>query len=525
MTFPAPLTLEAARAEASTPWPRPRPLSRPAAPALDLNKCLPPGLAPFRQLCEAVAETLHVPVEAVAPLAIALASIGTARALRIELSPQWVETVNLWVVVLLNSGSKKSAILALLRRPLDEWAKQETAYLSRALAEFDERRLGVTAQLNGNREKQKRATGPDLAKLKADALDLRATLENMPDLKAPVLIADDITPEAMRNDLARNGEKLAFVTAESDAEQLLGKRYGNGAPNLNLLIKTKGGDNFSSSRASGQQISLDGPLTIMALIIQYTAIEEIVRDVYAQGRGHVPRFWFIAPHNPPGHPDREIDADFLHPEPVPPALLIWWGKTFRRLLDLPWPGRVVLTPDGPARYEKEPHTVRLSPEAWERFDEIRKDLVLRQREGNDLHSITAFAEKFPAEIVRLAAVMEAMQDPAAELITGETMRAACEWAPFIIGHYLAVMCTAAEPAEMKLARRLLDKAKRKSFTEITAKEALDLLHGSSVKKMDDIRPALDLLVEIDWLRELPPPPPRPGRPPSPCYAINPAAIA
>jgi hypothetical protein len=100
--------------------------------------------------------------------------------------------------------------------------------------------------------------------------------------------------------------------------------------------------------------------------------------------------------------------------------------------------------------------------------------------------------------------MQAMQDPAAEFITGETMRAACEWAPVLLAHFRSVLGDAAEPAEVKLARRLLAWVKRKGIAELSERDALDALDGNGLK-MDELRPALALLVESEWLRELAPP--------------------
>ena len=119
------LTLEAARVEAE-PWPTPRPLACPPPPTLDLEKAIPPGLAPLREFCASVAEALQVPPDAVPPLALALASIGTSRALEVSLSPQWRETAPLWFAVLAEPGERKSALLGLLSAPLHKWQAWET---------------------------------------------------------------------------------------------------------------------------------------------------------------------------------------------------------------------------------------------------------------------------------------------------------------------------------------------------------------------------------------------------------------
>ena len=119
--------------------------------------------------------------------------------------------------------------------------------------------------------------------------------------------------------------------------------------------------------------------------------------------------------------------------------------------------------------------------------------------------------------------MQAMQDPAAEHITGETMQAACEWAPVLLAHFRAVLGDAAEGDDTKLARRLLAWVKRKGLAELSEKEALDALDGNGLT-MDELRPALVLLVDGEWLRALPAQDTRTGRPPSPRYLVNPSAL-
>ena len=509
------LTIEAARVEAE-PWAKPHPLSAPPPPTLDLDKAIPPGLAPFREFCAAVPEALQVPPDMVAPLALALASIGTARALEVELLPQWRETAPLWFAALAEPGERKSALLGLLSAPLHKWQADERDYLRHALAAYAERRRTLEAQLVGVRSQLQRPKCPNVDELQRNALDLAATLENLPALAAPELVTSDATPEALRDLMGRNGEKVALVSAEMDAGQLTGARYGKGWANFDLLLKAFTGDPSPCHRI-GKDIPLERPALSLVLCVQPAAVAELLRDAYAKDKGLVPRLCLIAPAS-------RMGTRALHPDPAPPDLIRWWGDTLRRLLDLPWPGRVILNADGPTRSEAGPHIMRLTPDAGRIFDGLRKDIESRIGEGGDLRPVCGYASKLPGVIARIALTLEAMQDPAAEFITADTMRAACEWAPFLLAHFRAVLGYAAESAEMKLARRLLAHVKRKNLAVLSANDALHALDGNGLTK-DELRPALDLLIGEDWLRGLPAAPHVAGRKPSPRYAVNPAALA
>jgi len=360
--IPAPLAPEQARAQASAPWPRPRPLSRPVAPVLDLSVAIPPGLARFREFCTASAEALQFPPDAVAPLAVALVSIGTARACEVELAPQWRETAPLWFCALLEPGERKSALLGLLAASLHEWQTREREFLRHALAAYAERRRVLEARLAGVRDRCKRAKDHAEAKaLELEALALAAELENLPPLSAPELVTSNTTPEALRDLLARNGEKAALVSAETDAGQLLGSRYSKtGSANVDLFLQAFTGD----------------------------------------------------------------------PAPA-------------------------------------------------------------HRIGKDV------------------------------------MRAAVAWAPFLLGHFRAVLGDASEPKERKDARRLLAALKRHALADFSARDALRLCDGL---RAEDAPEVLAELEDAGWIRPLPAPTPdaaavlRGGRPASPRYAVNPSAL-
>jgi hypothetical protein len=442
------LDLPAARAEASAPWPKPRALSVSCAPVLDLEKCIPPSLARLREFCAATAEALQVPPDAVPPLAVALASLGTARALEVELSPQWRETGPLWFAVLAEPGERKSALLGLLSAPVHAWQAEQREHLRHALAAYAERRRTLEARLQGVRSAIQRAKGPDVAKLERDALELAANLESLPPLCAPELVTSNATPEAVRDLLARNGEKLALVSAETEAGTLTGSRYAKtGAANLDLFLAAFTGDPAPSHRI-GKDTPLARPSLAHALCVQPEALADVLRDPVARGRGFVDRLCMVRP------PSR-MGTRILHPAAVPPPLLQWWGDAVRRLLDLPWPGRVALDSSGPVRLSSGPRVLRLDPAAVASFDALRADLESRSGEGGDLRPVCGFVSKLPGVVARIALALESLRDPSAERITGETMRAAVAWASPLLGHFRAILGDAAEAPETKLARRLL----------------------------------------------------------------------
>lgn len=510
------ISLDAARA-AAEPWPKPHPLTRPAPPVLDLAVAIPDHLTELREFCEAVAKSVQAPLDGVSPLAVALASIGTARALELEPGPGWRETAPLWAVCLNESGERKSATTDLIKAPLEAWQNDERDYLRHSLADYDERRRVTEARLEGVRNHLKKPKCGDVAKLETDARDLRAALEKMPPLSAPQLILSDSTPECLRDTLERNGEKVIRVSDEISAAELLGTRYGKGGANIDIPLKCHNGGSHTIGRA-GRFVHLMRPALVEVLYTQAGAMRTVLNDSYATEKGYVARFMLVAPESRMG---TRLE---LTPGEVPAHLREWWATRVRQLLDLKWPGRVILTADGPTRYEGAPRVLTLTTEARAVFDPLRLDLEKRIGPDGDLRPLAAFTSKLPGTVARIALTLEAIGNPAAEVITGETMRAACEWAPWLIAHARHVLGDAAEPDEVKLARRLLAHVKRNQIAELSARDALRLFGGNG-PTMEELTPALDLLVESDWLRALLAEPHVIGRKPSPRYAVNPAALA
>ena len=511
------VTVETARAEAE-PWPTPISLSCPPPPTLDLEKAIPSGLAPFREFCEATAEHIQVPTDYVTPIAVAIATIGTARALEIAQASGHRETAPLWFVCLGLPSERKTGVLSVLQAPLLEWQKREGAYLKYALAAYDEKRRGIEAQLNGARELQKRKTGPELATEQANALALRATLENMPELLAPCLSVSTSTPEGVRDGLIRNGEKLLWISDEANEADLLGKRYSDGGGgDLDLPCKAYSGATHTVGRAKNLTHDLKRPALALALFTQPGIFAKVMNNPEANDKGFIARLC-------PLYPDSRMGTRKYDNPTLPPPLLARWNSALCGLLDLSWPGRVVLDAAGPTRCEKPTRIVRMNTDAENVFRELWTGIEARVGPDGDLRPVCGFAGKLPGVIARIALTLEAMQDPAAAFITADTMRAACEWAPFLLAHFRAVLGNAAMGDDMKLARRLLDHVKRKNLAELSARDALRLFGGNRPTR-EELTPALDLLVESEWLRELPAAPHVIGRKPSPRYAVNPAALA
>jgi len=502
------------------PWSALEPLGRASDPPLfDSATMLPCDVPWLLRFVEGVAEAVQVPGDLVASAAVGLASLASARSVEVECAPGWKEPAPLWVVALLRPGERKSASMSILARPFHDWTARERQAMAEPLARYLERRRVMEARLSAVRNKAAKEAKPEARKkLETEALDLAADLEAMPArVSAPDLLVQSFTPEGLRDALEANGEKLGIVSAEADAGELLGARYSDAGPNLDLMLCAHAGDPITTRRAGGRTVPLLRPALGMVLAVQPEAVRTVLNDRAAKGRGLVDRMLLI-------HPSSRMGNRLLDPPVIAHEVAQWWSDSVHAILDHPWPGRVIIGHDGePVRCTSEPRTLPIDTEARRHLWELRATLEPRLGEGGDLANVSGFASKLPGACARLALAFTMLRDPRAAVVGAEAMRAACSWAPYLLAHHRAVLGDAVEPPERHHARRLWRALQRRGRPVMTARDLFKLVLDSAMPDKDAFAPVLALLVDHGAVRPLPRDSSAQGRP-AERFAIHPAIL-
>lgn len=514
-----PVTVRTVFKRAYEAWSPPIPLDLPNPAKLDLNQAIPPSLGMFRDFITATAESVQVPVDAVAALSLGVIAGAAARSFEIRPLPQWVESSVLWIAALAEPGERKSALLRKITAPLYTWQKSEHTKLGAALALYSEtRKIDEAALISTRRKIANAKPGTSTAGFQTTSQTIVQRLQLMPELTAPELLTADFTPEAARKLMVSNGEKLIFASAETDFQQLTGSRYGNGEQNLNLLLASKSGDSLPSHRMTRSE-PLDRPALGIVIFVQPRAVFDVVRDENANGRGLVQRFLFIQASSRMGYRS-------LTPPCVPQQLEDWWSSNIVSILDVPWPGRVALSNSNPIRSSAAPRILDLEPSAEKIFFKMRQSIEDRLREDGDLRGIAGFGSKLPGEIARIALSLEILQNPSATVVTGATMSAACHWVEFLISHHRAVLGQAGDSHQRRHARRLIASIRRDAVNELTERDCLRRIQNlTDVTCMSDLSRVLEDLVQTNHLRRKPAKTTNgPGRPSSPEYEVNPQVL-
>ena len=222
---------------AAPDWPALVPLNAPNLPELDLAH-LPSWAGDYARALAADTET---PPELAAGMILATCATAAARRLRVMVKLGYFEPCNLWVVVALTPGNRKSAVQSAATMPLVAWERDQAVIMEPEIKRITSERKTLEARANKKRNNAANEKDDNKAKdLAREAAALEAELPEIP--FQPQIWTSDATPERLGALLAEQGECMAWLSSEGGVFDLLQGRYSNGIPNLDLVLKAHSGD-------------------------------------------------------------------------------------------------------------------------------------------------------------------------------------------------------------------------------------------------------------------------------------------
>lgn len=487
-------------------WQDPAPLrdARPPTP-FPIDDAFPGALTPVRDFIAAVAEASQVAIDMPAMLLLPVGATCIAQKLEIATAPGHSEPAALWTVILLESGNRKSNATRTMTAPLSRWERDETDRLGPIIAAQHEHRKMDEARLKYLRQQASKATGDKYVGLVAEAESLAQQIAAESIETAPQLITTEPTTEAVGKMLEANHERLLVASAEADSLDVMLGRYNRGMPNFGVYLCGHAGDPYRIDRSGRPPTHLNRPTLSVTLAVQPDAMIDVFANRQARGRGLLARFLYSLPESLLGHRK-------TNPPPVPEGLKLTYDCMLRRLLDVEMPS--------------EPSIVEMDDEAAELFLGFVEWLEPELGEGGELSDRTAWAGKLAGAVGRIALVLYGLEwglnsvQPAA--IDAVTMHAALAWAPYLIAHQRRAEVMVGTDPETAGAERVLKWLRRTGKETFSARDAFTECRSQAMRRMDDFRPALELLVETGHIRPIEVPKHLdPGRKPSPTFAVNP----
>jgi hypothetical protein len=487
-----------------TAWPQPIPLTARHTPPPFPVDMLPGWVA---DMVAAVAEFTQTPADLAGCIGLAALSTAAGGRAEVEVRGSWREPTNLFTVVVLPPGSRKSAVFAAMTGPL---LAAERALIDRTKpaiveAELAQRVAGRAAEKAANAAAG--ANGNARDELLADATAAAMNLDAIAVPVLPRLVADDVTSEQAGSLLAEQGGRLAVLSPEGGIFATLAGRY-SGTPNLEVFLKGHAGDMLRIDRRSRPAEHVDHPALTLGLAVQPEVLRDIATMPGFRGKGLLARILFSVPENTVGR--RRIGT-----EPVPAAVAEAYAASLTAM---------VLTLDE----WSDPAVLPLTADANERVLAIEREVEPRLAAGGAWGHLVDWGSKYTGAVVRLAGLLhlaEHLRDGWGKPIVADTLDRAATLGRYFAEHALAAFDDMGADPVVDDARHVLGWIERTGAARFTKRELFSAMARGRFRKAGDLDPPLAVLQAHGYLQAEPIPERQgAGRPPSPAWLVHPDVI-
>ncbi|WP_238412378.1 YfjI family protein [Saccharothrix deserti] len=485
------------------PWETPAPLTGRAAaglPAFPLD-VLPGWLAD--QVAGIATETQTPPDLAGC---IGLAALSTAAGGRAEVAVRglWREPVNLYVVVALPPGARKSPVFSAMTSPLLQVERELVERTTPLIATAELERKIAHARAEKAAAAATRADALQQHEAVAAATDAAMVAEAITVPVLPRLIADDITSETAASLMAEQGGRLAVLSAEGGIFATLAGRY-SGTPNFEVFLKGHAGDLLRVDRQSREAEHIERPALTLGLALQPSVIRDLADNAGFRERGLLGRILFSLPVDLVGN-------RVIGPDQISPDVVATYSDNLRALVCAlaEWTDPAVLT---------------LTNKAADLVLELEREVEPKLRMGGAFGHIRDWASKYVGATIRLAGLLHLADNPTTgwgRPIAGDTMTRAVRLGRYFAAHALAAFDLIGENDTIEKARLILNWIERTKPSRFSRNELAKGVSRSQFKTVTQLDEPLNLLEQHGYVRREPEPERRGrGRPPSAAYLVHP----
>jgi hypothetical protein len=473
----------------------------------------PKGVFPewMSKYTEALSGATQTPRDLAGMLAITVGAVVSAKLVQVEVWEGWTEPANLFTATALKSGSRKTTVFERMCTPIEEYEAVLIEDTAQEIAEQRTRHHVHEGRLKKCEQRASKAQGAEFDTLTAEAIQAADDLASIKVPAEPRLLVDDTSPERLAALLAEQGGRLALMSAEGGVFDMMGGRYSQGVPNLDVYLKGHAGDHLRVDRVARAADSVKKPALTTGLAVQPDVLRGLASRPGFRGRGLLGRFLYSMPHDTLG--SRKVRTTSVSRD-----IENEYRRKVRYIL-----GLSPKLPDG----EREPHTLRFGSGAQDEMERFMDWLEPQLADGAEFGDMTDWAGKLAGAIARIAGILH-MLDHAGKMkpwdkwITAGTFRRAEKIGRYLIAHAkYALAFMGSDPAveDAKYILRWVERNAVEGFTKRDAFEGTKQRFG----KVSELEPALELLVAHGYIREDPNQPHTkgPGRKPSPRYEVNP----
>ncbi len=214
-----------------------------------------------------------------------------------------MEPVNLYVVVALPPGERKSAVFQKITAPLERLERELVEHALPDIEAAGVRKRIAERQAADAEKKAGDSTVGNPQQFLDDAIQAARDAEAIEVPVAPRLIADDTTPEALASLLAEQRGRIGVLSAEGGIFEILAGRYNKGQANLDVFLKGHSGDAVRVDRKGRAPEHIPEPAITLGLTVQPDVIRALADKPGFRGRGLVARCLYALPTSTVGYRD------------------------------------------------------------------------------------------------------------------------------------------------------------------------------------------------------------------------------
>lgn len=501
------------QAQIAPEWPPPSSIPDGLPPVKPFSEDLLPGA--FRPLVRDISERMQVPIDC--PAAAVTVSLAGAVNRRATIQPKvndtgWIVVPNLWGAIVAPPGFMKTPVIQAATQPLVQIQEQYFAEYGNALSEFEFTKEEADLRRSAWKESFK-------VKVKKDSTTKLERPPARPD--EPILrrlIVNDSTFEALHQTLNNNLAGVLVIRDELTGWWSMLDRDGREGERPFFLEAWNGNTSYTMDRIGRGTIYVPACCISMLGGIQPARLRTYLVDALRDGPnndGLVQRQQVLV------WPD--FDSKWRYVDRAPDAASVDRVRTvFERL--------VAITPDNPVR-------LRFCADAQDLFVGWQSELEAKVRSDNLHPALTSHLAKYRSLMPSLAALFELADRvhdsvgfvgsapgtlPIIE-VSLEHAQQAAGWCDYLETHARRMYSCMTSPA-LHAARELADKIRKRN---VGAKDGFFSCRDvyakcwSGLDNPEIVKPALEVLRDAGWVRDVAGEPgPFGGRPAS-RFQINP----
>lgn len=488
-------------------WDTPLPFNQIETP--ELSPDLLPGV--FGEYAGALTEALQTPPTMATLYALSVVSLCLQRKYKISpFGDDYAEPGCVWVVLLADSGERKSALIQRLLKPV---LLKEAKLADQMRPEIVEREtLRKIAQRRAEKLQGDAAKEDSPVRRGEIVREIADLMEQTPDeLRVRRFFTGDVTPEKLQAMLAEHGGVMAVMSDEGGIFLVLAGVYSGGEAVVDVVLQAYSGSPVRVDRGSRTAV-IDRPALTFGLGMQPGLLQDMAPAAKRKFRssGVFARFFFGLPATRVGKRDMGRRVT------IPPELEARYRGEVLRLLELE-PRTDV------AEGEDDEHILLLSDAARDLWVRFAQKIEHAQAEGGPLESMRDWCAKLPGGALRVAGLFHvAGHGSPDEAISEETMKRAVDLCRGLIRHAQAVFdLIGADPAadDAKVCWRWIERKGEPEFL----RSDLHRAHHTRFDKIDRLIVALETLKTRNLISGPHKGTATGGRPPI-YYRVNPLAL-